>query len=151
MQYFLSNGVQLRESFLENADGSKNYFGHLGNRYSNGYYSFDNDSKWRYFDASGVMAVGLKTINGNTQYFDQDGYQVKGAWITGSDGKKRYFDDGSGNMAVNRFANDKTAIGTISIQMALPWLVSKPLMVRLITLAKMVSKSKVKLLQTMVS
>ena len=45
----------------------------------------------------------------------------------------------------------KTAIGTISIQMALPWLVSKPLMVRLITLAKMVSKSKVKLLQTMVS
>ena len=107
VQYFLSNGVQLRESFLENADGSKNYFGHLGNRYSNGYYSFDNDSKWRYFDASGVMAVGLKTINGNTQYFDQDGYQVKGAWITGSDGKKRYFDDGSGNMAVNRFANDK--------------------------------------------
>lgn len=106
VQYFLPNGVQLRETILENADGTKNYFGRLGNRYSNDYYSFEGDTKWRYFDANGVMAVGLQTINGNTQYFDQDGYQVKGEWITDADGNKRYFDDGSGNMAVNRFAND---------------------------------------------
>ncbi|MGT2750258.1 glycoside hydrolase family 70 protein [Streptococcus orisasini] len=106
VQYFLSNGVQLRDAILENADGTKNYFGRLGNRYSNNYYSFDSDTKWRYFDANGVMAVGLKTINGNTQYFDQDGYQVKGEWVTDANGKKRYFDNGSGNMAVNRFAND---------------------------------------------
>lgn len=107
VQYFLQNGVQLRDALLENADGTKNYFGHLGNRYNNGYYSFDNDTKWRYFDSNGTMAVGMKTVNGNTQYFDQDGYQVKGAWITDANGKKRYFDDGSGNMVVNRFANDK--------------------------------------------
>lgn len=106
VQYFLPNGVQLRETILENADGTKNYFGRLGNRYSNDYYSFEGDTKWRYFDANGVMAIGLQTINGNTQYFDQDGYQVKGEWITDADGNKRYFDDGSGNMAVNRFAND---------------------------------------------
>lgn len=106
VQYFLPNGVQLREAILENADGTKNYFGRLGNRFSNDYYSFEKDTKWRYFDENGVMAVGLKTINGNTQYFDQNGYQVKGEWITDADGKKRYFDDGSGNMAVNRFAND---------------------------------------------
>lgn len=108
--YFLPNGVQLRDAILENSDGTKNYFGHLGKRYSGDYYSFDNadgTTNWRYFDDKGVMAVGLKSINGNTQYFDDNGIQVKGQWVTAEDGKKRFFEHNSGIMAINRFADDE--------------------------------------------
>lgn len=106
--YFLSNGVQLRNAILENADGSKFYFGNLGEQYKNNYYSFDSaaGTNWRYFFSDGRMAVGLQTINGVTQYFDDNGFQIKGQWVTDKDGKKRYFDDNSGAMATNRFAND---------------------------------------------
>ena len=43
-------------------------------------------------------------MGGNQQFFDQNGYQVKGKIARAKDGKLRYFDKDSGNAAANRFA-----------------------------------------------
>ncbi|AXQ78741.1 glucosyltransferase [Streptococcus chenjunshii] len=99
--YFLPNGVQLRDAIYEDSNGNQYYYGPLGDMYTNNYYAFG--SQWRYFDADGVMARGLVTVNGVTQYFDENGYQIKGELVTDSDGNIRYFDANSGAMAVNTF------------------------------------------------
>ena len=52
----------------------------------------------------GVMARGLVKIGDGQQYFDQNGYQVKGKVVRAKDGKLRYFDKDSGNAVINRFA-----------------------------------------------
>ena len=47
---------------------------------------------WRYFDAKGVIARGLVKIGDGQQFFDENGYQVKGKVVSAKDGKLRYFD-----------------------------------------------------------
>ena len=107
--YFLPNGIQLRDAIYEDKDGNQYYYGSLGNLYKDNYYSFEvtdkngKDTKWRYFDKNGVMARGIVTVLGVTQYFDKDGYQVKAALITDKDGKLRYFAPNTGAMVVNDF------------------------------------------------
>ncbi|WP_315460061.1 glycoside hydrolase family 70 protein [uncultured Streptococcus sp.] len=98
--YFLPNGIQLRDAIYEDENG-------------NHYYSFDVEevvdgvtttvTKWRHFDENGVMARGLVEIDGVYQYYDENGYQVKGELITDADGNLRYFKEDSGEMVVSDF------------------------------------------------
>ena len=101
--YFLKNGIQLRDSLREDENGNQYYYDKTGAKILNRYYTTDGQN-WRYFDAKGVMARGLVTMGGNQQFFDQNGYQVKGKIARAKDGKLRYFDKDSGNVAANRFA-----------------------------------------------
>ncbi len=111
--YFLPNGIQLRDAIYEDENGNQYYFGPLGNQYFNNYYSFDVEevvdgvtttvTKWRHFDENGVMARGLVEIDGVYQYYDENGYQVKGELITDADGNLRYFKEDSGEMVVSDF------------------------------------------------
>lgn len=111
--YFLPNGIQLRDAIYEDENGNQYYFGPLGNQYFNNYYSFDVEevvdgvtttvTKWRHFDDNGVMARGLVEIDGVYQYYDENGYQVKGELITDADGNLRYFKEDSGEMVVSDF------------------------------------------------
>ncbi|MGT2929821.1 glycoside hydrolase family 70 protein [Streptococcus dentasini] len=103
--FFLENGVALRNSTYTDAEGNTYYFGNDGKRYENGYQQFGNG--WRYFK-NGVMAIGLTTVDGNIQYFEKDGMQVKGQIIVARDGKVRYFDEHSGNALMNTFISDKS-------------------------------------------
>ncbi|MGT2929630.1 glycoside hydrolase family 70 protein [Streptococcus dentasini] len=108
--FFLSNGVQLRDTIYQDEKGDRHYYGKTGMLFTgpNWYSSVDpadpNNLVYRYIDANNVMATGLKTIEGATYYFDQDGYQAKGKMITDEDGNIRYFAENSGNMIKNDFA-----------------------------------------------
>nr|WP_245335104.1 glycoside hydrolase family 70 protein [Streptococcus oricebi] len=105
--YFLGNGINLRGAIREDEQGNQYYYNKLGEQYLNNYYSEDGKN-WRYFDKNGVMARGLTTINGKVQFFDQNGFQVKGKVVKTKDGKLRYFDGDSGEMVVNKFGKDLT-------------------------------------------
>lgn len=48
-------------------------------------------NKWYYIDMSGIMAVGLYTINGTTYYLQSDGSMAVGTFII--DGQTHYFDN----------------------------------------------------------
>lgn len=98
---FLPNGVQLRDAFVMDASGNYYYYSKLGAQYRNDYYLFGSD--WRYFDANGVMARGIVSINGSKQYFDTDGFQQKDIAIRDTDGNLYYFEAGSGNAVANRW------------------------------------------------
>lgn len=113
--YFLPNGIQLRDAIYEDGQGNQYYFGKLGNMYKDDFYSFDvevvkedgtteTEVKWRHFDENGIMARGLVDINGSKQFYDQEGYQVKGQFVTDNQGHVRYFKENSGEMLVSDFA-----------------------------------------------
>ncbi|MDO4666634.1 MAG: glycoside hydrolase family 70 protein [Streptococcus sp.] len=103
--YFLVNGIELRDAIREDRKGNQYYYNKIGQQVLNQYYSEDG-SKWRYFDAQGVMARDLVTIDGKVKFFDQNGYQIKGKVAKAKDGKLRYFDANSGELVFNRFAPD---------------------------------------------
>ena len=103
--FFLHNGVELRDAIREDEDGNQYYYNKLGIQLMNNYYSEDGVN-WRYFDAKGVMARGLVTIDGKVKFFDQNGYQIKDKIVRGKDGKLRYFAADSGDMTANIFAKD---------------------------------------------
>ena len=109
--FFLPNGIQLRNAVYEQ-DGKQYFFSNFGEQYKNGYFAFDipipgtseTQTKFRFFDPDGVMAVGLKEIWGGLQYFDENGYQAKGMKYVTPDGKLYYFDKDTGNAYKNRWA-----------------------------------------------
>lgn len=101
--FFLTNGVQLRNAIYNNGNNTFSYYGNDGKRYENGYYLFGQ--QWRYFQ-NGLMAVGLTKVNGIIQHFNDYGFQTKGDFVTGKDGKVRYFDEHSGNLITNRFVSN---------------------------------------------
>ncbi len=105
--YFLPNGIELQDAYLEDSESNIYYFNQLGKEVENDYF-MDKEKQWRYFDKNGVMAnKGLTTIviNGieHIQYFGQDGIQAKGKAVKDSNGKLRYFSNDSGDMVFNRF------------------------------------------------
>ena len=56
---------------------------------------------WYYLDSNGYAVTGLQTINGKQYYFDNEGRQVKGHFVTINN--QRYFLDGdSGEIARSR-------------------------------------------------
>lgn len=104
--YALANGIVLQDAILEE-DGKSYYFGKTGAMYAGDkWYEVQDqagNTRYRYVDRDGVMAVGLTQIHGSYQYYDANGYQVKGEFITDTQGQTRYFDENSGNMKVNTF------------------------------------------------
>ncbi|WP_260316399.1 glycoside hydrolase family 70 protein [Latilactobacillus curvatus] len=102
--YFLPNGVELREAFLQNASGNTVYYGKTGSAVKSKYV-VDQSGVAYYFDVNGNMVADrMMILDGHTQYFFAGGSQAKDQFLIGSDGNLRYFDQGSGNMVTNRFA-----------------------------------------------
>ena len=110
--YFLPNGVMLKDAIKQDEKGRSVYYGKTGVMYKGG-----RDNEWfamtdskgqmrfRHFDNYGFMSMGLVTIHGNVQYYDEEGFQVKGEFVTDKDGQTRYFDQGSGNLVKGQFLN----------------------------------------------
>ncbi|KRN05686.1 dextransucrase [Liquorilactobacillus sucicola DSM 21376 = JCM 15457] len=105
--YFLPNGVELQNAFFEDEKNNMYYFGTQGKAYVNDYF-MNADEKWQYFDQNGIMARGLVKVNFKgrtaTQFFDDDGYQLKGQAIRDQAGNLRYFASDSGDMETDTFA-----------------------------------------------
>lgn len=110
--FFLENGIRLENAFLQNADGTWNFFAPGGNRIADDFRLFktaDGQTNWRHFDQEGVMSIGTKEINGLTFHFDETGFMTRSQWVNNvqpSDGTtgKRYFTS-EGILATNRFAS----------------------------------------------
>ncbi|EHI74032.1 glucosyltransferase-I [Streptococcus criceti] len=110
--YFLPNGVMLKDAVMEDDRGRSVYYGKTGVMYKgsrNNEWFAMTDSKgqlrFRHFDNYGFMSVGLVTIHGNVQYYDEEGFQVKGDFVTDKAGQTRYFDKNTGNLVKGQFFN----------------------------------------------
>lgn len=100
---FLPNGVELRGSFLQTADGTVNYYATNGAQVQDSYVT-DTEGNSYYFDGDGEMITGTYTVDGHAQYFDVNGVQTKGAIIT-LEGVQRYYQAGNGNLATNQYVS----------------------------------------------
>ena len=101
--YFLSNGINLRDFVSVNSDGTMNYYQSNGIMASaSSYYYSIGINKMFHVNDRGILDTGIVNINGCTQYFDQNGYQIKGEIVSFGD-KDLYFDTGTGNLVTNRF------------------------------------------------
>lgn len=104
--YALQNGLVVHNAIVEKTDANGettySYYNKFGILYDTpGYFQDVELGKWRYILPNKTLAVGLiKLDDGNYQYFDIDGYQIKGAMVDG-----RYFDANSGNALRNQFSN----------------------------------------------
>ncbi|MFC3931265.1 glycoside hydrolase family 70 protein [Streptococcus dentapri] len=105
--YMLPNGIVLQDAILQDEKGNSYYYGKTGMMYKGDKWfamtDADGKTRYRYFDKYGVMAIGLVTVHGNVQYYDENGYQVKGEFVTDADGKTRYFDKDNGNLVTSQF------------------------------------------------
>lgn len=102
----------LKDAIKQDELGRSVYYGKTGAMYkatdkSQWFAMTDSrgQQRFRHFDRFGIMSVGLVTINGSVQYYDEEGFQVKGEFVTDKDGQTRYFDEGSGNLVKDRFLN----------------------------------------------
>ncbi|CAI2693522.1 hypothetical protein AKUH3B202X_12860 [Apilactobacillus kunkeei] len=101
--FFLSNGVNLRDFVAVNSDGTMNYYQNNGYMaQTSAYYFSKNINQMLHVNDKGTLDTGIVDIHGNTQYFDENGYQIKGK-IVNFNGTSMYFDDGSGNLVTDRF------------------------------------------------
>ncbi|WP_398601052.1 glycoside hydrolase family 70 protein [Streptococcus tangpeifui] len=109
--YFLPNGIQLRDAIHQDEKGNRYYYGRTGILYKgDNWYPFvsatnPNKTVFRYFDSNNVMATGYRDMYGQTYYFDENGFQAKGQFVTDDKGT-HYFDEDNGAMAKNKFVND---------------------------------------------
>ena len=105
--FFLPNGIELVQSFLQKEDGSTIYFGKNGQQVF-GQYIVDQDGIAYYFDDAGNMLDdGFATIDGHKQYFDQNGVQVKGEMISDDKGRAYYLQSGNGNLVTQRYMQNE--------------------------------------------
>ncbi|CAI2693490.1 Glucosyltransferase-SI [Apilactobacillus kunkeei] len=101
--YFLPNGMNIRDSIVKESDGSLSYYQPNGTKAINsGYFVSDNIGQIIYITDTGKVYTGVLSSNGNDQFFDSNGYQVKNAMVM-VNGKKEYFNNGSGNLVKNSF------------------------------------------------
>ncbi|MEY8434547.1 hypothetical protein AALA56_01710 [Streptococcus hyointestinalis] len=100
--YFATDGKQIKGDFVTNSDGSQSYYdADSGELYVSRF--FQVGDSWYYADSTGHVVTGSQTINGQRLYFATDGKQVKGAFVTNSDGSQSYYDTDSGELYVSRF------------------------------------------------
>ncbi|WJV43222.1 glycoside hydrolase family 70 protein [Apilactobacillus kunkeei] len=101
--YFLSNGMNVRDAMIKNSDGTLTYYQSNGVKaQTSGYYVSNNIGQIVYIDKNGYVYKGFMTTGGITQYFDQNGYQLKNGTVNTNKGT-RYFAAGSGNLVKNQF------------------------------------------------
>ncbi|MCK8619974.1 KxYKxGKxW signal peptide domain-containing protein [Apilactobacillus kunkeei] len=101
--YFLPSGLNVRDSIVKEKDGSLSYYQDNGIKATDsGYFVSDTIGQIIYIDKNGKVHTGMLTSNGSSQYFDQNGYQVKNAivWVNG---KKEFFNNGSGSLVKDSF------------------------------------------------
>ncbi|MFT9266827.1 glycoside hydrolase family 70 protein [Oenococcus sp.] len=97
--YFRDDFTQIKDGFAQDPNsGEKHYFnGTNGAMVTNDYFSPDK-IHWYYADDSGQPVTGFQNINGQVQYFGQDGIQLKGGSQTDPVTQQTYyFDDKFGN------------------------------------------------------
>ena len=88
------------------ADGrTRCFIPDTGNLAVNRFAQNPENKAWYYLDSNGYAVTGLQTINGKQYYFDNEGRQVKGHFVTINN--QRYFLDGdSGEIARSRFVTE---------------------------------------------
>ncbi|WP_409441600.1 glycoside hydrolase family 70 protein, partial [Lentilactobacillus hilgardii] len=93
IQYFDSDGIQLKGNAAKDNDGNLRYFdGNTGDMVVNSFGELP-DGSWLYLNDKGITVTGEQEINGQTYYFDADGKQVKNDFRELPDGSWLYLND----------------------------------------------------------
>ena len=132
--YFDESGKQVKGNFVTNPDGTRSYYdaitgvklvdttvvvngetynvdekGVATKAHTSGFYT-TGDNNWFYADSHGRNVTGAQVINGQHLYFDANGRQVKGGFVTNTDGSRSFYHWNTGDKLVSTFfttGNDK--------------------------------------------
>ena len=132
--YFDESGKQVKGNFVTNPDGTRSYYdaitgvklvdttvvvngetynvdekGVATKAHTSGFYT-TGDNNWFYADSHGYNVTGAQFINGQDLYFESTGKQVKGDFVTNTDGTRSFYHWNTGDKLVSTFfttGNDK--------------------------------------------
>ena len=132
--YFDESGKQVKGEFVNNPDGTTSYYdaitgvklvdtslvvngqtfnidakGVVTKAHTPGFYT-TGDNNWFYADSHGRNVTGAQVINGQDLYFESTGKQVKGDFVTNTDGTRSFYHWNTGDKLVSTFfttGNDK--------------------------------------------
>lgn len=132
--YFDDSGKQVKGNFVTNPDGTRSYYdaitgvklvdttvvvngetynvdekGIATKAHTSGFYT-TGDNNWFYADSHGHNVTGAQFINGQDLYFESTGKQVKGDFVTNTDGTRSFYHWNTGDKLVSTFfttGNDK--------------------------------------------
>lgn len=132
--YFDESGKQVKGNFVTNPDGTRSYYdaitgvklvdttvvvngetynvdekGVATKAHTSGFYT-TGDNNWFYADSHGHNVTGAQEINGQDLYFESTGKQVKGDFVTNTDGTRSFYHWNTGDKLVSTFfttGNDK--------------------------------------------
>ena len=132
--YFDESGKQVKGNFVTNPDGTRSYYdaitgvklvdttvvvngetynvdekGVATKAHTSGFYT-TGDNNWFYADSHGHNVTGAQFINGQELYFESTGKQVKGDFVTNTDGTRSFYHWNTGDKLVSTFfttGNDK--------------------------------------------
>ncbi|SFC14283.1 dextransucrase [Streptococcus gallolyticus] len=99
--YFAADGLQAKGIFTTDAEGNRHFYDPDSGDLAENKFIADGDD-WYYFDETGHVVTGEQVINGEHLYFDENGVQAKGVFVTDDNGNKRYYDAQTGEMVVNQ-------------------------------------------------
>ena len=125
--YFDESGKQVKGNFVNNPDGTRSYYdaitgvklvdtsvvingetynvdakGVVTKAHTPGFYT-TGDNNWFYADSYGRNVTGAQVINGQHLYFDANGRQVKGGFVTNTDGSRSFYHWNTGDKLVSTF------------------------------------------------
>lgn len=125
--YFDESGKQVKGEFVNNPDGTTSYYdaitgvklvdtslvvdgqtfnvdakGVVTKAHTPGFYT-TGDNNWFYADPYGRNVTGAQVINGQHLYFDANGRQVKGGFVTNTDGSRSFYHWNTGDKLVSTF------------------------------------------------
>lgn len=125
--YFDESGKQVKGNFVANPDGTRSYYdaitgvklvdtslvvdgqtfnidakGVVTKAHTPGFYT-TGDNNWFYADSRGRNVTGAQVINGQHLYFDANGRQVKGGFVTNTDGSRSFYHWNTGDKMVSTF------------------------------------------------
>ena len=125
--YFDESGKQVKGNFVNNPDGTRSYYdaitgvklvdtsvvingetynvdakGVVTKAHTSGFYT-TGDNNWFYADSYGRNVTGAQVINGQHLYFDANGRQVKGGFVTNTDGSRSFYHWDTGDKLVSTF------------------------------------------------
>ena len=132
--YFDESGKQVKGNFVTNPDGTRSYYdaitgvklvdttvvvngetynvdekGVATKAHTSGFYT-TGDNNWFYADSHGHNVTGAQFINGQDLYFESTDKQVKGDFVTNTDGTRSFYHWNTGDKLVSTFfttGNDK--------------------------------------------
>ena len=99
--YFTADGLQAKGIFATDAERNRHFYDPDSGDLAENKFIADGDD-WYYFDETGHVVTGEQVINGQQLYFDENGVQAKGVFVTDANGNKRYYDAQTGEMIVNQ-------------------------------------------------